>query len=30
LGLNYQAGFLVATALQVSLSYLGNKFLVFR
>jgi putative flippase GtrA len=29
-GLDFRAGFLVATALQVSLSYLGNKFIVFR
>jgi putative flippase GtrA len=28
--LDYRMGFLIATALQVSLSYLGNKFLVFR
>lgn len=27
---DYQSGFLAATALQVSLSYIGNKFLVFR
>lgn len=30
LGLDYRAGFLLATGLQVSLSYLGNKFLVFK
>ena len=30
LGLDYRAGFLWATALQVSLSYAGNKFLVFK
>jgi len=29
LGFNYQVGFLLATALQVSLSYIGNKLLVF-
>ena len=29
-GLDYRLGFLLATAIQVSLSYLGNKFLVFR
>lgn len=29
-GLDYRLGFLIATAIQVSLSYLGNKFLVFR
>lgn len=29
LGGDYRTGFLLATALQVSLSYLGNKFLVF-
>lgn len=29
-GLDYRAGFLIATVLQVSLSYLGNKFLVFK
>lgn len=27
---DYRIGFLIATALQVSLSYLGNKFLVFK
>jgi putative flippase GtrA len=30
LGLDYRIGFLLATVLQVSLSYVGNKFLVFR
>ncbi len=29
-GLDYRAGFLIATAIQVSLSYLGNKLLVFK
>lgn len=29
-GLDYRVGFLMATAVQVSLSYLGNKFLVFK
>lgn len=29
-GLDYRVGFLLATLLQVSLSYLGNKFLVFK
>lgn len=29
-GGDYRAGFLIATVLQVSLSYLGNKFLVFK
>jgi putative flippase GtrA len=29
-GLDYRLGFLIATAIQVSFSYLGNKFLVFR
>ena len=29
-GLDYRIGFLVATGLQVSLSYLGNKTLVFQ
>lgn len=29
-GFDYRLGFLLATALQVSLSYLGNKFLVFK
>ena len=28
--LDYRIGFLIATAVQVSLSYLGNKLLVFR
>lgn len=28
--LDYRVGFLIATAIQVSLSYLGNKLLVFR
>ena len=28
--LDYRLGFLLATVLQVSLSYLGNKFLVFK
>lgn len=27
---DYRSGFLVATALQVAVSYLGNKFLVFK
>jgi len=30
LKLDYRVGFLLATALQVSLSYVGNKFLVFK
>lgn len=30
LKLDYRLGFLLATGLQVSLSYLGNKFLVFK
>ncbi len=30
LRLDYRQGFLVATGLQISLSFLGNKFLVFR
>lgn len=30
LGLDYRLGFVLATGLQVSLSYLGNKFLVFK
>ncbi|MCP3177584.1 MAG: GtrA family protein [Desulfuromonadales bacterium] len=30
IGFDYRLGFLLATAIQVSLSYLGNKFLVFR
>jgi putative flippase GtrA len=29
-GLDYRVGFLLATALQVVLSYVGNKLLVFR
>ncbi|WP_145540104.1 GtrA family protein [Yersinia alsatica] len=29
-GLNYSFGFLIATTIQVSVSYLGNKFLVFK
>jgi putative flippase GtrA len=29
-GWNYSAGFLVATGLQTVLSYLGNRFLVFK
>lgn len=29
-GLDYRVGFVMATGLQVSLSYLGNKFLVFK
>jgi putative flippase GtrA len=29
LGLDYRLGFLLATAAQVALSFLGNKFLVF-
>lgn len=29
-GLDYRLGFLVATCLQVFMSYIGNKFLVFR
>jgi putative flippase GtrA len=29
-GLDYRAGFLIATGLQVSLSYVGNKLLVFK
>lgn len=29
MGLAYQFGFLLATVLQVALSYVGNKFLVF-
>jgi len=28
--LDYRSGFLIATAIQVSMSYIGNKFLVFR
>jgi putative flippase GtrA len=30
LGHDYRAGFVVATGLQVLMSYLGNKYLVFR
>lgn len=30
LGLDYRIGFVIATGMQVSLSYLGNKFLVFK
>jgi putative flippase GtrA len=30
LGLDFRAGFLIATAIQVSISYLGNKYVVFR
>lgn len=29
-GLDYRMGFLIATAIQVSLSYVGNKYLVFK
>ncbi len=29
-GLDYRQGFVLATALQISLSYLGNKLLVFK
>lgn len=29
-GFDHRIGFLIATALQVSLSYLGNKYLVFK
>lgn len=29
-GFDYRLGFLLSTAMQVSLSYLGNKFLVFK
>ena len=29
-GLDYRVGFLIATALQVSISYVGNKLLVFK
>ena len=29
-GLDYRIGFLIATVLQVSLSYVGNKLLVFK
>jgi putative flippase GtrA len=28
-GLDYRIGFLIATGIQVSMSYIGNKFLVF-
>jgi putative flippase GtrA len=30
LGFDYRVGFALATAMQVSLSYLGNKYIVFR
>ena len=30
IGYDYRMGFLLATAIQVSLSYFGNKFLIFR
>ena len=30
LGFDYRRGFLIATGLQVSLSYIGNKYLVFK
>lgn len=30
LGFDYRVGFLIATALQVLMSYFGNKFLVFK
>ena len=30
LGMDYRWGFLIATVLQVSLSYIGNKYLVFK
>ena len=30
LGLDYRIGFVIATGLQVALSYVGNKFLVFK
>ncbi len=30
LGLDYRLGFLIATGFQLSLSYIGNKFLVFK
>jgi putative flippase GtrA len=30
LSLDYRVGFLIATTFQVSISYLGNKFLVFK
>ena len=29
-GLDYRLGFLIATGMQVSMSYLGNKYLVFK
>lgn len=29
-GFDFRLGFLIATAIQVSLSYLGNKFIVFK
>jgi putative flippase GtrA len=29
-GLDYRLGFIVATALQIGLSYFGNKYLVFK
>lgn len=29
-GLDYRLGFLIATGVQVSVSYLGNKYLVFK
>lgn len=29
-GLDYRAGFLLATAIQLAMSYLGNKFFVFK
>lgn len=29
-GFDYRLGFLIATAVQISLSYFGNKFLVFK
>lgn len=29
-GLDYRLGFLIATVVQISLSYFGNKFLVFK
>lgn len=29
-GLDYKLGFIISTAVQVSLSYFGNKFLVFK
>ncbi|MGI6655802.1 MAG: GtrA family protein [Desulfobulbus sp.] len=30
MGLDYRLGFLIATGMQVLLSYMGNKFLVFK